>query len=124
MFIPANIAIFFKDSILLNYYLCARLDKSYFSMATFRERALNEASSHNTGRYYVEEGPVSGYFGQNVLDLDKMRGYMSQKAYEAVLASVQYGAKLDRSVSDEIAAVKYQNVLIENVNGINEIFGK
>ena len=73
-------------------------------MATFRERALNEASSHNTGRYYVEEGPVSGYFGQNVLDLDKMRGYMSQKAYEAVLASVQYGAKLDRGVSDEIAA--------------------
>ena len=73
-------------------------------MATFRERALNEAASHATGRYYVEEGPVSEYFGQNVLDLDKMRGYMSQKAYEAVLASVQYGAKLDRSVSDEIAA--------------------
>ena len=73
-------------------------------MATFRERALNEASSHETGRYYVEEGPVSGYFGQNVLDLDKMRGYMSQKAYEAVLASARFGAKLDRSVSDEIAA--------------------
>ena len=73
-------------------------------MATFRERALNEASAHGTGRYYVEEGPVSSYFGQNVLDLDKMRGYMSQKAYEAVLASVRYGAKLDRSVSDEIAA--------------------
>ena len=73
-------------------------------MATFRERALNEAASHATGRYYVEEGPVSEYFGQNVLDLDKMRGYMSQKAYEAVLASVQHGEKLDRSVSDEIAA--------------------
>ena len=52
----------------------------------------------------MEEGPVSEYFGQNVLDLDKMRGYMSQKAYEAVLASVQHGEKLDRSVSDEIAA--------------------
>ena len=73
-------------------------------MATFRERALNEAASHNTGRYYVEEGPVSDYFGQNVLDLDKMRSYMSQKAYEAVIASAKYGAKLDRSVSDEIAA--------------------
>ena len=73
-------------------------------MATFRERALNDASSHTNGRYYTEEGPVSGYFGQNVLDLDKMRGYMSQKAYEAVLASVRDGAKLDRSVSDEIAA--------------------
>ena len=73
-------------------------------MATFRERALNDASSHSDGRYYTEEGPVSGYFGQNVLDLEKMRGYMSQKAYEAVLASVRDGAKLDRSVSDEIAA--------------------
>ena len=73
-------------------------------MATFRERALNEAASHGSGRYYLEEGPVSDYFGQNVLDLDKMRGYMSQKAYEAVVASARYGAKLDRSASDEIAA--------------------
>ena len=73
-------------------------------MAVFRERALNEAASHQTGRFYFENGPVSGYFGQNVLDLDKMRGYMSQQAYEAVLASAKYGAKLDRSASDEIAA--------------------
>ena len=33
-----------------------------------------------------------------------MRGYMSQQAYEAVLASVKFGAKLDRSVSNEIAS--------------------
>ena len=59
---------------------------------------------HNTGRYYMEEGPVSAYFGRNVLDLDKMKDYMSAKAYEAVLASVKYGAKLDLSVADEIAA--------------------
>ncbi len=73
-------------------------------MATFRERALNDAASHETGRYYTEAGPVSGYFGQNVLDLNKMRDYMSEKAYEAVVASAVHGAKLDRSVSDEIAA--------------------
>ena len=73
-------------------------------MATFRQRALNEAAMHVTGRYYKEDGPVSNYFGQNVLDLDKMRGYMSQQAYEAVLASVKFGAKLDRSVSNEIAS--------------------
>ena len=73
-------------------------------MATFRERALNEAASHGSGRYYREDGPVSEYFGQNVLDIDKMRGYMSQKAYDAVVASAKYGAKLDRSASDEIAA--------------------
>ena len=73
-------------------------------MATFRQRALNEASMHQTGRFYEEKGPVSGYFGKNVLDLEKMRSYMSEKAYNAVLASVKFGAKLDRSVSDEIAA--------------------
>ncbi len=73
-------------------------------MATFRQRALDEAASHACGRFYVEDRPVSRYFGQNVLDLDKMRGYMSKQAYEAVLASVKYGAKLDRNVSNEIAS--------------------
>ena len=72
-------------------------------MATFRQRALNEAAAHQTGRYYMEEGPVSEYFGKNVLDLDKMQAYMSPQAYEAVLASVKFGAKLDRTLSDEIA---------------------
>ena len=72
-------------------------------MATFRQRALDEASMHKTGRFYVEEGPVSDYFGKNVLDLDKMQDYMPQAAYEAVLSSVKFGAKLDRGLSDEIA---------------------
>ena len=72
-------------------------------MATFRQRALDEASMHKTGRFYVEEGPVSDYFGKNVLDLDKMQNYMPQAAYEAVLSSVKFGAKLDRGLSDEIA---------------------
>ena len=73
-------------------------------MATFRQRALNEAAAHQTGRFFVEEGPVSKYFGQNVFDLDKMRVYMSQQAYEAVLASVKYGIKLNRAYSNEIAS--------------------
>ena len=73
-------------------------------MATFRQRALDEAAMHKTGRYYVEEGPISNYFGRNVLDLDKMKDYMSARAYEAVLSSVKFGAKLDLSVADEIAA--------------------
>ena len=59
---------------------------------------------HETGRYFQEEGPVSTYFGLNVLDLEKMKNYMSVKAYDAVLASVKFGEKLDLSVADEIAA--------------------
>ena len=59
---------------------------------------------HKTDRFYVEEGPVSSYFGRIVLDLEKMKEYMSEKAYQAVLSSVKFGAKLDLSVADEIAA--------------------
>ena len=73
-------------------------------MATFRQRALDEAASHQTRRFYEETVPVSSYFGQNVLDLDKMRGYMSEQAFNAVQASVLHGAKLDRTLADEIAA--------------------
>ncbi len=73
-------------------------------MASFRQRALNEASAHQTERFFVEPGPASKYFEQNVLTVDKMRGYMSKQAYEAVLAAVKFGAKLDRSISNEIAS--------------------
>ena len=73
-------------------------------MAAFRQRALNEAASHKTERFYVEDGPVSHYFGRNVFDLDKMRGYMSQQAYEAVLSAVKFGGKIDREVANEIAS--------------------
>ena len=100
----ANITIFLKETLIGFYYLCARLDKSLFIMTTFRHRALSLASSHQAGRFFLEEGPVSKYFGQNVLDLEKMRGYISQVAYEAVISSLRYGAKLDRSVADEIAS--------------------
>lgn len=72
-------------------------------MATFRHRALDEAASHQTSRHFEVCCPVSEYFGQNVLDLEKMKEYMSPKAYEAVLSSVRDGAKLDRSAADEIA---------------------
>ena len=72
-------------------------------MATFRQRALNEAATHQTQRFFKEDGPISSYFGRNVLDIEKMRNYVSQEAYEAVLAAVHHGAKLDRSISDEIA---------------------
>ena len=74
-------------------------------MAAFRQRALNEAASHHAERFFVETGPVSKYFGQNVMDLDKMRSYMSKQAYEAVLAAVKFGAKLDTVKRQGIEAI-------------------
>lgn len=72
-------------------------------MAIFRQRALDEASTHQPERYFVEKGPVSSYFGKNVLGIDKMQKYLTPKAYEAVVSAVKFGAKLDRGAADEIA---------------------
>ena len=66
--------------------------------------ALNESATHKPERFFVEKGPISRFFGQNVLDIEKMRGYVSQQAYEAVLSAVRYGAQLDRGVANEIAS--------------------
>ena len=96
-------SIFFNESVSEFIIFASCFKKNGNQMATFRQRALDEAATHQTGRYYEDEGPVSEYFGKNVLDLDKMRKYVSQRAYDAVLASVKFGAKLDLSVSDEIA---------------------
>ena len=73
-------------------------------MSTFRQRALDEAAAHTTERYFVEDRPISAYFGENVFDLPKMRKYMSQTAYDAVLAAVRFGKTIDRSVANEIAS--------------------
>ena len=72
-------------------------------MAKFRQRALDEASTHATGRFFEEKGPVSSYFGRNVFDLVKMRKYLSQPAYNAVISAIDLGTKIDRTAANEIA---------------------
>ena len=66
--------------------------------------ALEESATHKPERFFIEKRPISQFFGQNVLDIEKMRGYVSQQAYEAVLSAVKYGAQLDRGVANEIAS--------------------
>ena len=72
-------------------------------MSNMRERAINEAHTHEANRFFIDSRPVSEYFGQNVLDIDKMADYMSADAYKAVLTAVRDGAKLNRDAADEIA---------------------
>lgn len=72
-------------------------------MATFRQRALNEAATHKPERFFEENHPVSSYFGANVFDTEKMRRYLSPVAFDAVISAIHNGVKIDRSVANEIA---------------------
>lgn len=73
-------------------------------MATFRERALAVASSRKPERHYVEDGPISTYFGQNVFALETMRRYMSDAAFKSILEARETGNKIDRKMAEEIAS--------------------
>ena len=73
-------------------------------MASFRERALAVASSRSTDRHYVEQGPISTYFGQNVFTVEKMRKFLPADALQAVIDARATGEKIPRTVSDEIAS--------------------
>ncbi len=72
-------------------------------MSTFRHTALSEFSQHKMERYCVETQPVSSFFGQNVFDLRKMRAYLPETAYRAVLHAIENGEHIDRNMASQIA---------------------
>lgn len=73
-------------------------------MSSFRKRALDEFSTHKAERFYIEDEPVSQYFGQNVFDLEKMRRHLSCEAFDAVQLAINEGVKIDRKVANQIAS--------------------
>ncbi|PKO95910.1 MAG: glutamine synthetase type III [Bacteroidetes bacterium HGW-Bacteroidetes-7] len=73
-------------------------------MSSFRKRALDEFSGHKAERFYLENAPVSQYFGQNVFDVEKMRRYLSAEAFDAVQLAINDGVKIDRGVANQIAS--------------------
>lgn len=73
-------------------------------MANIRKKALEEFTTRNAGRFYVEERPISEFFGQNVFDLEKMKRYLSGEAYKAVVDAIEFGEKIDPSLADQIAS--------------------
>ncbi|MDD2538765.1 MAG: glutamine synthetase III [Bacteroidales bacterium] len=72
-------------------------------MSTFRHKALTEFSSHKMERFCIETKPVSSFFGQNVFDLKKMRNYLPEAAYAAVVQAIEKKSRIDRSVASHVA---------------------
>lgn len=72
-------------------------------MATFRQRALDEAAAHTANRYFERGEAVSSYFGENVFDLETMKNYLSAQALQAVLDAREKGTHPQRDVADQIA---------------------
>ncbi|MBN1649887.1 MAG: glutamine synthetase III, partial [Bacteroidales bacterium] len=73
-------------------------------MATLRFQALSEAL--NREPVYVEApmDKTSDYYGVHVFDRSKMQKYLSKDAFSAVIAAIDQGQRIDRKISDQIAA--------------------
>lgn len=73
-------------------------------MATLRFDSLSKALNRKP---HVAQAPMlktSEYFGVKVFDRNKMQKYMSKDAYNAVVAAIDKGERVDRKMADQIAS--------------------
>jgi len=73
-------------------------------MANIRFSALEEVFSRTPKKVESPEKKLSQYFGEKVFDLPKMEEYLSKEAYRALREAAEYGDKIDRSFSDQVAS--------------------
>ncbi|MDO4229710.1 MAG: glutamine synthetase III [Capnocytophaga sp.] len=72
-------------------------------MPNLRFNALKEVGSRKP-ILITEKGKRSELFGKNVFNEEAMRQFMTNEAFESVMNSIHYGAKIDRKIADQVAA--------------------
>jgi glutamine synthetase len=72
-------------------------------MAQIRFFALKEAHNRQAINIEYPEKKTSDYFGLNVFDKQKMQEYLSESAYDNVMASIEQGSKIDRKLAEQVA---------------------
>lgn len=73
-------------------------------MATLRFKALEEAMNRKPVLADSPKVKTSDYYGINVFDRPTMHKYLSKEAYQAVIAAVDKGERIDRKMADQVAA--------------------
>lgn len=72
-------------------------------MSSFRKAALNDVL-HRVPKPFNFEGKISELFGQNVFHAEVMREFLTEEAYDSVMAAVNNGASIDRKIADQVAS--------------------
>jgi glutamine synthetase len=73
-------------------------------MGTLRFMALEKAISRHPLEVSFPSVKTSEYFAVNVFNKKKMQEYLSQEAFDSVMNAIDKGTKVDRKVSNQIAA--------------------
>jgi glutamine synthetase len=72
-------------------------------MTTQRFKALEQALNRVPVNVELPAKKVSDFFGENVFNKEKMKKYLSEKAYKSLLESIERGTKIDRSIANDVA---------------------
>jgi glutamine synthetase len=73
-------------------------------MAFHRFKALEAVLTRVPQEVNLPSNKVSEFFGANVFGIDAMREYLSDEAFNSVMAAMQQGTQIDRKMADQVAA--------------------
>ncbi|MGB3946364.1 MAG: glutamine synthetase III [Bacteroidia bacterium] len=73
-------------------------------MAFHRFKALEAVLTRTPVDVTLPSNKVSEFFGENVFGIDAMREYLSEEAFNSVMAAMEQGTRIDRKMADQVAA--------------------
>ncbi|NBR82170.1 MAG: glutamine synthetase type III [Flavobacteriia bacterium] len=73
-------------------------------MANHRFQSLETATQRPPVELNIPDGGIPSYFGEMVFNRKAMRDYLGNEAYKSVVAAMELGKKIDRSMADQIAS--------------------
>lgn len=72
-------------------------------MSNLRFRSLDLALSRQPVRFTPPSAKISDYYGSNVFSKDAMQKFLPKEAYKAVMAAIEHGAPVERSMAEMVA---------------------
>ena len=73
-------------------------------MSTFRFKALEDVLDRQPKHVEFPSHKASEYYATNVFTQETMREYLPKEAYKSVMASINSGTRLDRSMANQVAS--------------------
>ncbi len=73
-------------------------------MAFHRFKALEVVLTRTPVNVTLPSNKVSEFFGENVFGIDAMREYLSEEAFNSVMAAMEQGTRIDRKMAGQVAS--------------------
>ena len=73
-------------------------------MSTYRITAIEDVLERAPKALETPSRKISEYYGDNAFTLSAMREYLTEEAYDHVVAAMTDGIRIDRKIADQVAS--------------------